>query len=238
MAGGFRIDRWPFGAGLFETIRVESGKPQLLREHLNRARKSADELGFEIPSDLEIQKTIDSLGQIELGRLRLTFGERFQFSIDPYVDASYSARVGVQSLDFSPESKLHKRFPYTSNLNLLTQARVDGFDEIVIVNQDGKVCEGAVSNFVFRIDGLWVTPDLEAGVLPGIIRGLIISTGLAIEAEIDAAELDRATHAFALSALRIAQPVGELAGRKLQEDKISKQWSDKLREILHTHSIG
>ncbi len=238
IAGGFRIDRWPFGAGLFETIRVESGKPQLLREHLNRARKSADELGFEIPSDLEIQKAIDSLGQIELGRLRLTFGERFQFSIDPYVDTSHSARIGVQSLDFSPESKLHKRFPYTSNLNLLTQARVDGFDEIVIVNQNGKVCEGAVSNFVFRIDGLWVTPDLGAGVLPGIIRGLIISTGLAIEAEIDAAELDRATHAFALSALRIAQPVGELAGRKLQEDKISKQWSDKLREILHTHSIG
>mgnify|MGYP000217806262 CR=1 FL=1 len=72
-----------------------------------------------------------------------------------------------------------------SNLNLLTQARVDGFDEFIIVNQNGKVCEGAVSNFVFRIDGLWVTPDLGAGVLPGIIRGIIISSGLAIEAEID-----------------------------------------------------
>jgi branched-subunit amino acid aminotransferase/4-amino-4-deoxychorismate lyase len=141
-------------------------------------------------------------------------------------------------MQFSPDTKLHKRFPYTSNLNLLTQARVDGFDEIVIINQNGKVCEGAVSNFVFRIDGLWVTPHLGAGVLPGIIRGLIISTGLAIEAEVDASELDRATHAFALSALRIAQPVGELAGRKLQEDEISKQWSDKLREILHSHSIG
>ncbi len=238
IAGGFRSDRWPFGAGLFETIRIEKGKPQLLREHLNRARESAGELGVEIPSDLEILEAIGSLEEIELGRLRLTFGENFQVSIDPYVDASHSARVGVQSLDFSPDTKLHKRFPYTSNLNLLTQARVDGFDEIVIINQNGKVCEGAVSNFVFRIDGLWVTPHLGAGVLPGIIRGLIISTGLAIEAEIEASELDRATHAFALSALRIAQPVGELAGRKLQEDEISKQWSDKLREILHSHSIG
>jgi para-aminobenzoate synthetase component 1 len=238
IAGGFRRDRWPFGAGLFETIRVENGKPQLLREHLNRARKSAGELGFEIPSDFEILDAIGSLDEIELGRLRLTFGENFQVSMDPYVDATHSARVGIQNLDFSPESKLHKRFPYTSNLNLLTQARVDGFDEIVIVNQNGKVCEGAVSNFVFRIDGLWVTPELGAGVLPGIIRGLIISSGLAIEAEIDASDLDRATHAFALSALRIAQPVGELAGRKLQEDEISKQWSEKLREILHSHSIG
>jgi len=238
IAGGFRRDRWPFGAGLFETIRVEKGKPQLLREHLNRARKSAGELGFEIPNDYEILEAIGSLDEIELGRLRLTFGENFQVSMDPYVDATHSAKVGIQNLEFSPDTKLHKRFPYTSNLNLLTQARVDGFDEIVIVNQNGKVCEGAVSNFVFRIDGLWVTPELGAGVLPGIIRGLIISSGLAIEAEIDASELDRATHAFALSALRIAQPVGELAGRKLQEDEISKQWSEKLREILHSHSIG
>ena len=120
----------------------------------------------------------------------------------------------------------------------MTQARVDGYDEFVIINQKGKVCEGAVSNFVFRIDGLWVTPDLDAGVLPGIIRGLIISSGLAIEAEIDESELVNASHAFALSALRIAQPVGELAGRKLQEDEISKQWGDKLREILHALSIG
>ncbi|CAB4954447.1 unannotated protein [freshwater metagenome] len=238
IAGGFRSDRWPFGSGLFETIRVEKGRPQLLREHLNRARKSAGELGFEIPSDYEILETIGSLDEIELGRLRLTFGENFQVSIDPYVDASHSARVGLQNLDFSPDSKMHKRFPYTSNLNLLTEARINGFDEVVIINQGGKVCEGAVSNFVFRIDGLWVTPELGAGVLPGIIRGLIISSGLAIEAEIDASELDRATHAFALSALRIAQPVGELAGRILQEDEISKQWSDKLREILHAHSIG
>ena len=238
IAGGFRSDRWPFGSGLFETIRVENGTPQLMKEHLSRVRKSAGELGLRIPSDLEIYETIGSLDEIELGRLRLTFGETFQYSIDPYVDASHSARVGIRNLEINPEAKLHKSFPYTSNLKLLTEARVDNFDEIVIVNQDGKVCEGAVSNFVFRIDGLWVTPNLGSGVLPGIIRGLIISAGLAIEAEIDTEELGRASHAFALSALRIAQPINEIAGRKLQEDEISKQWSDKLREILHAHSVG
>ena len=238
IAGGFRSDRWPFGSGLFETIRVENGAPQLMKEHLSRVRKSAGELGLRIPSDSEIYETIGSLDEIELGRLRLTFGETFQYSIDPYVDASHSARVGIRNLEINPEAKLHKSFPYTSNLKLLTEARVDNFDEVVIVNQDGKVCEGAVSNFVFRIDGLWVTPNLGSGVLPGIIRGLIISAGLAIEAEIDTEELGRASHAFALSALRIAQPINEIAGRKLQEDEISKQWSDKLREILHAHSVG
>jgi para-aminobenzoate synthetase component 1 len=238
IAGGFRSDRWPFGSGLFETVRVENGIPQLMNEHLDRARKSAGVLGVRIPSDVEIYDAIGSLDQIELGRLRLTFGETFQFSIDPYVDASHSARVGIRILDIDAAAKQHKSFPYTSNLKLLTEARVDNFDEIVIINQLGKVCEGAVSNFVFRIDGFWVTPNLGSGVLPGIIRGLIISAGLAIEAEIDTEELGRASHAFALSALRIAQPISEIAGRKLQEDEISKQWSDKLREILHSHSVG
>lgn len=238
IAGGFRSDRWPFGSGLFETIRVENGIPQLMNEHLDRARRSAGILGVRVPSDTEIYEAIGSLDQIELGRLRLTFGETFQFSIDPYVDASHSARIGIRNLEINPEAKLHKSFPYTSNLKLLTEARVENFDEIVIVNQDGKVCEGAVSNYVFRIDGLWVTPNLGSGMLPGIIRGLIISAGLAIEAEIDTDELGRASHAFALSALRIAQPISEIAGRKLQEDEISKQWNDKLREILHSHSVG
>ncbi len=238
IAGGFRSDSWPFGSGLFETIRVENGNPLLLREHLVRARNSAAILGFEIPSDAEIFSKIGSLDRIQLGRLRLTFGGTFQFSIDPYVDATHAARIGLRTLEIDPMAKAHKVFPYTANLQMLTDARVDGFDEIIIVNQYGKVCEGAVSNFVFRIAGLWVTPSLDSGVLPGVIRGLVINSGLAIESEIDVAELENATHAFALSALRIAQPVSEINGRKLQEDAISKQWRDKLREILQSHSVG
>lgn len=238
IAGGFRSDRWPFGSGLFETIRVENGTPKLLREHLARARKSAAILGYEIPSDAEIFQKLGSLDRVELGRLRLTFGETFQVSVDPYVDTTHGARIGIRNLEIDAKEKQHKTFPYTSNLAMLTEARVDGFDEIIVINQNGKVCEGAVSNFVFRIDGLWVTPNLDSGVLPGIIRGLIVSSGLAIEAEIDGAELDRATHAFSLSALRIAQPVSEISGRKLLQDDISKQWSDKLREIHLSHSVG
>ena len=238
IAGGFKSDRWPFGSGLFETVRVENGSPQLLKEHLARARNSAAILGYEIPTDGEIFEKLGSLDRIELGRMRLTFGETFQVSIDPYVDKLHAARIGIRNQVIHPAQKAHKTFPYTENLQLLTDARVDGFDEIVIVNQNGKVCEGAVSNYVFRIDGLWLTPSLDSGVLPGIIRGVVISSGLALEADIDEKQLGEATHAFALSALRIAQPISEIAGRKLLEDEISKQWALKLREILYSNSVG
>lgn len=238
IAGGLRSDRWPFGSGLFETVRIENGTPQLLREHLARARNSAAVLGYSIPSDREIFEKIGSLDRIELGRMRLTFGETFQVSLDPYVESNNSARIGLRNLEIDFAAKAHKAFPYTDNLKMLTEARVDGFDEVLIVNQDNKVSEGAISNFVFRIDGLWVTPSLDSGVLPGIIRGFVISSGLAIESEISVIELDKATHAFALSALRIAQPISQIGDRKLQEDEISKQWALKLREILQANSVG
>ena len=170
--------------------------------------------------------------------MRLTFGQRFQVSLDPYVDSKNSAKVGVRNLEFDQAVKAHKKFPYTENLEMLTDARVDGFDEVIIVNQGGLVCEGAVSNYVFRIDDLWLTPNLDVGILPGIMSEQIIASGLAIEAQILAADLERVTHAFALSSLRIAQPISEIAGRRLREDEISNQWRDKLREILSSHSIG
>ena len=209
-----------------------------MREHLARARNSAAVLGYSIPSDREIFEKIGSLDRIELGRMRLTFGETFQVSLDPYVESNNSARIGLRNLEIDFAAKAHKAFPYTDNLKMLTEARVDGFDEVLIVNQDNKVSEGAISNFVFRIDGLWVTPSLDSGVLPGIIRGFVISSGLAIESEISVVELDKATHAFALSALRIAQPISQIGDRKLQEDEISKQWALKLREILQANSVG
>ena len=238
IAGGFRADRWPYGDGLFETIRVENGQAQLLDQHLKRARKSAATLGYEIPSDFEIFEAIGSLTDVEVGRLRLTFGQRFQVLLDPYVDSKNSVKVGLRNLEFDPTAKAHKKFPYTANLEMLTDARVDGFDEVIIVNQDGLVCEGAVSNYVFRIDDLWLTPNLDVGILPGIMREQIVANGLAIEAQILVADLERATHAFALSSLRIAQPISEIAGRRMREDEISNQWRDKLREILSSHSIG
>jgi para-aminobenzoate synthetase component I len=235
IAGGLRPDGWPFGSGLFETLRVEDGRAQLFDLHIERARKSAEVLGYEIPPDVEIIAAIGNLADIELGRLRLTFGESFQVALDPYIDSIHPAKLGIRHLSLGEEIKSHKIYPYTKNLTLLTEARVDGFDEVVVVNDAGRVCEGAVSNYVFRIDGLWMTPALTSGILPGIIRGFAISSGLAIESEIMLTDLEKVTHAFALSSLRIAQPISEIAGRKLQIDEIGEQWGDKLRQILRSH---
>jgi len=54
------------------------------------------------------------------------------------------------------------------------EARARGADEVVITNLAGEITEAAVSNIGFVRDGALVLPPLEAGILAGITRDLLI----------------------------------------------------------------
>jgi para-aminobenzoate synthetase component 1 len=238
IAGGMREDEWPYGSGLFETLRVEDGEVLLLAEHIERARRSGKVMGIEIPSDAEIKAKIGSLARVRLGRLRLHFGENFSASLIPYVDPRSPAKVVAMRIDRDAILTQHKSYPYTENLEILANARSRGFDEALIVNSHNELTEGAVSNFVFRIDDLWITPPVSSGLLPGIIRQKMIEAGLAIEGAIALDDLRMVTHAFALSSLRLAHPVESIDGRVLAIDELSKVWAVKLRQFLALNSVG
>ena len=238
IAGGMREDEWPYGSGLFETLRVEDGEALLLAEHIERARRSGKVLGIEIPSDTEIKSKVGSLARVRLGRLRLHFGENFSASLIPYVDPRSLAKVVTMRIDRNETLTQHKSYPYTENLELLANVRSRGFDEALIVNFHNELSEGAVSNFVFRIDDLWITPPVTSGLLPGIIRQKMIEAGLAIEGATALDDLRMVTHAFALSSLRLAHPVESIDGRVLAMDEVSKVWAVKLRQFLALNSVG
>ena len=48
-----------------------------------------------------------------------------------------------------------------------------GFD-MLFVNERGEVTEGGRSNLFVKLDGVWVTPPLSCGVLPGVMRGVLL----------------------------------------------------------------
>lgn len=52
----------------------------------------------------------------------------------------------------------------------LNNARARGFDEIVFRNERGELAEGSISNLLLRKEGIWKTPPLSCGLLPGIQR--------------------------------------------------------------------
>ena len=63
---------------------------------------------------------------------------------------------------------------YLNNLLCLREAKARGADEVVITNLAGEITEAAVSNIGFVRDGVLVLPPLEAGILAGITRRILI----------------------------------------------------------------
>lgn len=231
-------DGWPLGAGLFETIRTENLRPQLLSRHMRRVLLSARELSVTLPSEDQILDAVDQLLSAEphpVGRLRLSFStSRFIATHELYKDEQSSMTVRTHHIESQASSRKHKTFPYSDNLQLLSQAKSEGFDEVIVIDSLGRVTEGAVSNFAFRIMGEWVTPPITSGILPGVIRALAIENCDVAVREVAGRDLDDCDAAFAMSSLKIAGPVHSLNEKALAINNDTEQLRLKLRELVRT----
>src|SRR5437762_3599983 len=63
---------------------------------------------------------------------------------------------------------------YLNNILCLREAKTRGADEVVILNLAGEVTEAAVCNLAFVRGGEFITPPLQAGILGGITRSLLL----------------------------------------------------------------
>ena len=48
-------------------------------------------------------------------------------------------------------------------------------DDVVLVNDRGEVTETTRANLAVRLEGRWVTPPLDAGLLPGCERAALLA---------------------------------------------------------------
>ena len=231
-------DGWPIGSGLFETIRTESLRPQLLSRHMRRVLLSARELTLSLPGENHILDAIDQLLSAEphpIGRLRLSFStSHFIATHELYKDEQNAMKVATHHIDRQASSRKHKTFPYSDNLQLLSQAKSEGFDEVIVIDSLGRVTEGAVSNFAFRIKGEWITPPITSGILPGVIRALAIEKCDVAVREVTEPDLGDCDAAFAMSSLKIAGPVHSLNQKTLAINNDTEQICSKLRELART----
>lgn len=231
-------DGWPVGSGLFETIRTENLRPQLLSRHMRRVLLSARELSVALPGEDQILDAVDCLLSAEshpVGRLRLSFSKRhFIATHELYKDEQSSMTVRTHHIDSQRSSRQHKTFPYSDNLELLSLAKREGFDEFICIDNVDRVTEGAVSNVAFRIAGSWVTSPITSGILPGVIRALAIEKCDVLVREIREKDLLGCDGAIAMSSLKIALPISALDQRPLLIDGDTEQLCLKLRELART----
>lgn len=105
---------------------------------------------------------------------------------------------------------------YLNNILCLREARARGADDVLMLNLRGEITEAATSNIVFVRDGQLFTPKVEAGILEGITRGLVIRK-VAAMAGIKASETvlfprDMAgmSECFILSSTKDVTPIGAI----------------------------
>jgi branched-chain amino acid aminotransferase len=231
-------DGWPLGSGIFETVRTEDSRPQLLSRHMRRVLLSARHLGISLPEEDHILDALEHVISAEphpVGRLRLSFSpDHFVATHEAYLSKASHLVVATYRAAGSTSERQHKGFPYTHHLDLLATATAQGVDEFICIDELGRVTEGAVSNVALRIAGQWITPPITSGILPGVIRALAIERCDFLVREISENDLMSCDGAMAMSSLKIALPIASIDARPLEIDSDSEQMCLKLRELART----
>lgn len=190
-----------YGDGVFEGIRLYSGKVFELTEHLKRLYTSAKVLRLEIPMDIEQMK--DAVRQtcaannIVDGYVRLVVTRGVgTLGINPFVCGKANTIIIADDIQAYPEefyenglkvisSSIMRNHPMAlppqvKGLNYLNNvlAKIEAYDndvlEAIMFNHLGYVAEASVDNLFIVRRGKLITPPIHAGSLEGITRDVVM----------------------------------------------------------------
>ncbi|MCI0821117.1 MAG: branched-chain amino acid transaminase [Chloroflexi bacterium] len=147
-----------------------------------------------------------------------------------YLDSSGAISCCVASYRRIDDTMVPPRFKlsglYLNSILAKTDALAAGFDEAIMLNTDGHVCEGTGEN-IFLVHGDTIaTPTIESNVLPGITRATVIDLaqdelGLRVEQRpIDRSELYTADEVFLTGTAAHIQGVGSVDHRPVGDGAI------------------
>jgi branched-chain amino acid aminotransferase len=190
-----------YGDGVFEGIRVYSGKVFRLAEHLERLWNSAKAIWLQIPMtpDQLAQAVRDTVkvNQIDDGYVRLvvtrgagSLGLDPNKTSDPQVIiiadyiALYPPEYYEQGLQIVTVSTIRnhpaalspriKSLNYLNNILAKIEGQQAGCVEALMLNHKGEVSECTGDNIFLVSKGALLTPSVDAGVLEGITRAVVI----------------------------------------------------------------
>lgn len=123
-----------------------------------------------------------------------------------YVDRPEGAHCCVSSWRRNDDNAIPSRGKivgsYVNSALAKTEAVENGFDEAIVLNQDGHVSEGSAENIFIVRDGVLITPPVTDNILEGVTRKVIMHLAREelgvpyIERPIDRSELYTADECF------------------------------------------
>lgn len=248
------------GDGLFETMLVKNGQAVYLREHLQRLTDSSACFGYSAPAADTLANSVCNVieaNRLDTAALRLTLspyesrgvlaapGSRLNVLItfrrgEPYSPALYergftAVIAATRRNELSPASR-HKTTSFIDSVLARQEAQSRGADEAILLNTRGRIAEGSVTNIFLVANGEVLTPRIEEGALPGIIRAKVLAACNdfsipAREESLAAHDIEQAEEAFLTNSLLGIMPLVKIESIELASTS-SHSITSKLRQVL------
>ncbi len=236
-----------YGDSVFEVIRTYAGVPFALHAHLARLAESGSRVLIRMPVPIEtlerevLATLADAANAESYVRVVVTRGSGplnydpttardplrvvIVAALAPQPDALYEDGVAVVSVRAARPTEQGraagaKASNYLANLLAVHEARQRGGYEAILLGPGGEVLEGASSNVFVVTSGRVRTPRVEAGILAGITRGVVLDVAAAAGIPVDETvlfpnDLYLADEVFITSTLREVVPVVLVDGRRV-----------------------
>ncbi len=219
-----------------------------LREHADRLLRSAHILHLEPPAGLTVERVGEVVEEL-LARngyredvyirpilyksgatIKVTLSGIasdlciYTLPFGDYLDIRSGLRVMISAWrridDNSIPSRAKPTGAYLNAALASDEARARGFDEAIMLTQDGHVSEASSSNLFLVEQGVLVTPEATDDVLVGITRDCVLALaherGLKVEVRrVDRSELLAADEAFLSGTGVQIAPITEVDGRTI-----------------------
>lgn len=233
---------FPDGSGIFETLRTENGLVAEFGRHMRRALSASNALGIPMPSEESIRSEVQSVmneNPFSLGRLRICIGDSgLVVSHDEYEEITEGGYLTFSPHTSKAKGEQYKAYPYDEHYEIVDEARAHGFDDAIIFNSSNNVTETGLSNIAFLFDGVWITPPITAGILPGVMRAVAVERCDVQVRNVHITEVPSAMEMVLLGSLKIAQPVVQVGEMRLVNGAEAAAFAAQMREKVEYFSVG
>lgn len=154
----------------------------------------------------------------------------FTIPLGDYIDTTKGLNVCVSNWRRSDDNAIPPRAKitgcYANTALIVTDAKLSGFDDAIVLSPDGHVTEGSAMNLFLVQDGKLVTSNTTDNILVGVTRNTIIQIAKeelgieTIEREIDRTELYISDEAFYCGTGAQVSPITKIDHRELGDGKV------------------
>ena len=198
---------------LLETMLWEKGKGYFLLDyHLQRLQEAADYFGYplnlsQVKQALEVRLAEEQAETADCdSKVRLLVNSQGQTTVEVSPWETTPQTEPLRCCLHSEAIAINNPFLYhkTTQRQVYKAARAahPQFDEVILWNNRGEICEGCIANVVLDWQGELITPPISAGLLPGTFRAWLLDQGKVRERNITIEMLQQAPQFYLVNSVR------------------------------------